>query len=277
MVWMKCLSILIGMGLLVAALWPIERIMKALPPGRLRHSWDLLRLLVFGFIAGYGSLAWMGADRIVGSADLIVSTILLLGGVFVLLVARLSELTTGDILRAASLEGELERDALTGLYNRRHMQRALAQEAAHAQQYQRPLSILLIDIDHFKRINDTYGHPFGDKVLQHVAGLLAQTIRSVDTAVRYGGEEFLVIAPGYDGSGATKLSCEILKVLRDCPVRLPNGQSLPVTASIGTADMTSGLGMVEVIERADRALYHAKRRGRDRVVAFSDMVDLAAA
>ena len=277
MAWVKYVSILMGLVLLVAALWPLGRIMAALPHGHLRRSWNGLRLLVFGFIAGYGAIAWLGAGRVVGSADLIVSAILLFGGLFVLLVVRLSDQTTGDVLKAAALEGELGRDALTGLYNRRHMERAMMQEVARARLSQRPLSILLIDIDHFKRINDTYGHLVGDMVLRHVADLLSRTVRSVDTTVRYGGEEFLVIAPGCDASHARELAGVILAALRACAIPLPDGQVLPVTASIGTAELTSGLASEEVIDRADRALYHAKRRGRDRVVAFCDALDLAAA
>ncbi len=159
-------------------------------------------------------------------------------------------------LHAASIT-----DPLTGLYNRRYLYQRLEQETESANRYGQPLSILLFDLDHFKRINDTLGHNVGDDVLVWVSGVLRSTLREVDIAGRHGGEEFLVILPQTDLAGgigvAERLRAAIESI--EWPV---NG--LRVTISGGVAQYSSGERVDEFVHRADCKLYEAKKSGRNR-------------
>jgi diguanylate cyclase (GGDEF)-like protein len=155
------------------------------------------------------------------------------------------------------------RDGLTGLWNRTHLDERLACEVAAAARHDRALSCLMLDIDHFKSINDSYGHLFGDSILIEIAQLIQRAIRQEDIVFRYGGEEFLVLCPSVAADGAARLAERILQMLSEQKVSGPHG-SLSVTCSCGVADQRSGLG-IDMIGAADNALYHAKRAGRNRV------------
>ncbi|WP_321493329.1 diguanylate cyclase [uncultured Desulfobacter sp.] len=148
-------------------------------------------------------------------------------------------------------------DALTGLANRRYLDFFLEKSVATARRYNRPLSALMIDIDFFKKYNDTFGHPAGDKLLKKVADIISSQIRTMDMAARFGGEEFFVLLPETDADGALNIAERI---------RLAIAEQTEVTISLGTAvyqqksDRSDGL-----IKRADTALYRAKQNGRNRV------------
>lgn len=183
-----------GMALLAAALPSISSIFGKLGEG-LRTAWRWLRALILLFLAGYAGFAFLLLGAPVTVAELIVSAILMAGGAFVLIVARLSHLTTNDIVRIAALERDVMRDPLTGMFNRRYLGAKLDEKTSRSRRSGQPLSTLIIDLDHFKHINDTYEHPVGDQVIRHVCTLIAGQIRTVDTVVRYRGEEFVVVAP----------------------------------------------------------------------------------
>jgi diguanylate cyclase (GGDEF)-like protein len=166
-----------------------------------------------------------------------------------------------------TLRNQSFRDPLTGLYNRRYMDEAMQQEVTRAGRHSTPLSIAMLDIDHFKRFNDTYGHEGGDALLAAFGKLLASHARSDDIVCRYGGEEFAIILPSADIDTAAARLQEIRAAVKKLQV-LSNGQHLgPVTMSAGVAvfprDGATG-GMV--LAASDAALYEAKRSGRDRVV-----------
>jgi diguanylate cyclase (GGDEF)-like protein len=168
---------------------------------------------------------------------------------------------TGEMLEKQSRE-----DALTGLANRRHFDERLAIEIARAERYQHPLCLLLLDLDHFKRINDSAGHAAGDSVLRLAARTMAANARATDFVARIGGEEFAVLLPEQDLSGAFAAA----ENLRAMVAGLDTGDiapSLRVTASIGLAAVRPGEGRDALLRRADAALYEAKNAGRDRVVA----------
>jgi len=164
-------------------------------------------------------------------------------------------------------------DELTGLYNRREIRRLLEAEIERCRRYQRFLSLIIIDVDHFKQVNDTYGHTAGDEVLRQIAGIVRSHIRSVDRAARYGGEELVILLPETSDSGAYKAAERIRKAIAAHTFipeeRSGNEYLLPVrmTASIGVAcfptNATSGDALIEA---ADRALYTAKNQGRNQVV-----------
>lgn len=162
-------------------------------------------------------------------------------------------------------------DALTGLYNRRHLAHRLEQEVNRAQRYGQSLSCLFIDADHFKRINDTYGHTAGDQVLIALAQRLRRRLRSSDLPTRYGGEEFAVLLPQTDLENATRLAETIRAEIAAEPVTLADTTRVPVTVSIGVAALPQGNRRAAreagdaLLDAADAAVYAAKRAGRNRV------------
>ena len=158
-------------------------------------------------------------------------------------------------------------DSLTGLFNSRHLHDRLQSEMERAQRYQRPLSLLVIDCDNFKRINDTFGHLEGDKVLQTLAKVIGLCLRRTDSAYRYGGEEFVLILPEAEIGAAAMLAERLRKGFADEMVLADNGQEIRCTVSVGLASYQSGETESQFIRRADEANYEAKRRGKNCVVA----------
>ncbi len=171
----------------------------------------------------------------------------------------------------ARLHEELERkaitDGLTGLFNHRHFQERLSDEIRRYSRSLEPLSLLLIDIDYFKKVNDTYGHPAGDRILQGVAKILKNTLRETDLPARYGGEEFAAILPGTDSAGAKNMAERLRRTIMATPFTV-NGRTLNVTVSIGITTIAGAADKKEsLIERADQALYRAKKAGRNQSVS----------
>jgi two-component system cell cycle response regulator len=185
------------------------------------------------------------------------------GILFLLVLSRVSGLITAQ--KALSLT-----DALTGLYTRRFMEPALRNEVAKAQRTKHPLSLLMVDIDHFKSVNDTYGHAAGDKVLAEVATRMRSACRAYDIASRYGGEEFSVILPNIDTAALHTVAQRIVTTVAASPILLVLGGELTVTVSVGMAVYPVDVQQLEdFIPAADEALYVAKRTGRNRVVAVA--------
>jgi diguanylate cyclase (GGDEF)-like protein len=194
----------------------------------------------------------------------------------------------GAMLRIKSLQdqlrtakAELEKlsvtDGLTGLYNRRHFEERLAEEFRRSQRYSDPVSLIMLDLDHFKDVNDRFGHQFGDRVLRETATLLDDSIRDPDICARYGGEEFAIILPKTHLQGALAVAERIFRQLRQktYPVegsgRAAAGSAeLRVTASAGLSFFPSkDVTTPELLVRfADDALYRAKREGRDTICLF---------
>lgn len=164
------------------------------------------------------------------------------------------------------LETLVRTDMLTGLSNRREFMTRLEREAHRHARSDRPLSIVLFDVDHFKRINDTWGHPVGDEVLAKLGQILrSHTREQVDTAARYGGEEFVLLLPETDLTGAQHVAEKISARLR-AQAFTADGQRFTVTQSVGIAQVVEG-DTSWALKVADRNLYEAKRAGRDRIVA----------
>ncbi|MDR3575907.1 MAG: diguanylate cyclase [Anaerolineaceae bacterium] len=174
-----------------------------------------------------------------------------------------------DLKQASSLLEEMAlHDSLTGLYNRRAIYQHLDAELNRAQREKRPLSLVMLDIDQFKPINDRYGHLTGDKVLKQAAEISRQSVRSYDWVGRWGGDEFFIILPGASSTCATNISERILTSLRSIHEEMPDGSELTFTASIGIYTYQGEkTELDQLVQFADDALYQAKNSGRGRVVA----------
>ena len=203
-------------------------------------------------------------------AEVTANSALNIGSAMVYMIVALVFQLTLVTLVVSRLVSELKRasrhDPLTGLLNRRAIDEALAAEVQRVRRLGAPFSVLMLDVDHFKPINDTHGHAAGDRALQHLATLLSSQMRDIDRVGRYGGEEFVVLLPGTpqeQAHGLAQRLCEKVAALppmwRDAP--------LPVTVSIGVAEwLGDSDGLPALMARADAALYRAKEDGRNRVV-----------
>jgi diguanylate cyclase len=173
----------------------------------------------------------------------------------------------------AAVEQVSKTDALTGLANRRALEEFLRIEQIAAMENGLPLSILLLDVDHFKKFNDQFGHQTGDQVLRLIAGVLKDGIREHDLAARYGGEELIAVLPGADLDVSMQVAERIRRAIsRRQITRRATGEVLSsLTVSIGVAQFAPGEALTSLLDRCDRALYAAKRGGRDRTVSERDV------
>jgi len=179
-------------------------------------------------------------------------------------VTTARDVTEVEELRAR-LADQAERDGLTGLHNRHHLDLTLAELVARASAGIEPLTAVMIDVDHFKQVNDTFGHAVGDRVLVAVAQMLASCVRPGDVLVRFGGEEFLALIPGSHAETVSQRAERCRAALAELRVESEHGP-VRVTASIGVAEVDLGDDADDLLRRADRAMYDAKAGGRDRVV-----------
>ncbi|HET9870131.1 MAG TPA: GGDEF domain-containing protein, partial [bacterium] len=161
---------------------------------------------------------------------------------------------------------------LTGLYNRRYFQQILDYELNRAKRYQQALSIIFIDLDHFKQINDRFGHSMGDLFLKQISQKLAGMFRTTDLIARYAGDEFVAILPATQQEGAMILAHRIQETLGDYQIMV-RGTTLQVSVSIGvdTYENADGIGSITLIDRADKAMYEAKSHGRNCVRSFQEL------
>ncbi|WP_374564606.1 GGDEF domain-containing protein [Ideonella sp.] len=229
---------------------------------------------------GAASLYWARRDQGVPGVGTVEEVnfgmlLLMLMGVCIL-TARLGGMRERSKRQKAALEAALEQnrllatqDALTGCLNRRAMTERLGQAMALAARFGTPCSVIMIDLDHFKHVNDAYGHAAGDEVLRTVADLAREQLRDVDALGRWGGEEFLVLLPATSASDAIVCAERLQKKL--AAVRFPNiAADLHLSFSAGVAAIGRNDGVATLIDRADRAMYQAKQSGRARVVPASE-------
>jgi diguanylate cyclase (GGDEF)-like protein len=167
------------------------------------------------------------------------------------------------------LREQATRDALTGLWNRPMILEVLEREITRSRRAGPPLSVIMADIDHFKQINDRYGHLVGDVVLRQTAQRLLAPLRPYDTVGRYGGEEFLIVLPGCDATASLALAERLRRSVAAEPEQ-DGADVIPVTLSLGVAAWERELSARELLSRADQRLYAAKRAGRNRVVGAGD-------
>lgn len=199
----------------------------------------------------------------------IASTLLLLS-IFYFLIFRLNR-KLSDAQK--TIQDLAEKDSLTGLYNRRYLYEWAMRELERSIRYKQSLSVVMIDVDYFKKVNDEHGHKSGDLVLQALSKILLESGRRSDLSARYGGEEFIAVLPSTGLDGALKFSESLLEKIRGTSFPISPGKTIKITASLGisTRDFaTDGdkPGLDDIIDEADQALYMAKERGRDRIEIY---------
>ncbi|MGI4878105.1 MAG: sensor domain-containing diguanylate cyclase, partial [Janthinobacterium lividum] len=246
---------------------------SAIHPGdrsRMRHDWEAISSqgvtanMEYRFCHRDGDVRWTTVatakefdadDRLVGYVGVITD----------ITPQKLLELELQVARDAAELAATI--DELTGLSNRRHFMDALGHEVARSRRYGQPLALAMLDVDFFKLINDSYGHPHGDGMLRAVAAVLAEAVRETDLVGRVGGEEFAVMMPATNPEMALVISERIRLAIAAVRLDLPTGGSTRVTISAGVAGLAPGETMHDLISRTDQALYKSKNGGRNQVRA----------
>lgn len=269
--YLSALLVLIGLIIHVATLVPLRKLILMLPAGSLRNKWLAMTGLVFIFIAGYLGYIVVLWGKQTGWQDLPIPAIFLFGAMFVWLTIALALQTAADLQRISLLESENISDPLTKVYNRRYLDRRLEEEVARSKRYSLGLSVLMIDIDHFKRVNDTYGHQGGDTALSTMGHLLKTALRDLDVVARYGGEEFMVLCVNTGIDGAALVAERLRHLVESHPVEIADAsggsQTIQINISIGVAGLSASIdSKAALIQAADKALYRAKQEGRNRVV-----------
>jgi len=220
---------------------------------QIMQVWEELPVII---VTGHGSIESAVESLQAGAADFVTKPV----------PATVLHIRIQKVLEHTRTRRLASTDGPTELYNHRTFRERLTQEVDRANRYGRPLSLLMVDVDHFKVYNDTYGHPQGDVVLQEIARLLREISRTSDTVARYGGEEFALILPETDRASAEKLGNRLREQVACHPFlgaeRLPAGE---LTISVGVATHTLAGAKEALLHAADAALYTAKRTGRNRV------------
>jgi diguanylate cyclase (GGDEF)-like protein len=190
------------------------------------------------------------------------------------LLSNLISVAFSNSLLYQKMEQSSITDGLTGLHNYRYFKKRLSAEVVRAQRYKHPISLILLDVDHFKNYNDTLGHPAGDRALKKVAQLVLSSIRKSDIAVRYGGEEFCIILPEVEKGGAFAFAERLRRLIEEFD--FPGGDSQPggrMTASLGVSSFPQDtIVMQDLIDKADAALYRAKHLGRNKTCLYAESV-----
>ncbi len=255
-----------GMVIGLTAFWPP---IASLPTPLTPHSaWWLTAAAVVGVQSAFSaSIGWMIASRAEPNRGEVPETI-----AEQLAAARQREQLAER--RNAKLHRLMAEDALTGCQNRRALDEQGDALIAQSHDAGRPIACVMVDLDHFKTINDTHGHAAGDAVLRHVGEMLRRVFAGVGPVFRYGGEEFCVLLPGHNAAEAGWNAERMRVAIEAAPVPLADGETLHVTASVGVADVAAGHAMScgTLIDRADQCLYAAKRGGRNQVVTFNDEI-----
>jgi diguanylate cyclase (GGDEF)-like protein len=211
---------------------------------------------------------FVGGER-VGSSPLEAGDKIAIGG---LVTVRLSYQDALEEQLQNKLYHSATTDGLTGCVNKRHFSERLVQATSLSRRHKNDLSVAMIDIDHFKKVNDTYGHAAGDAVLKEVAHRIQEALRTEDLLARYGGEEFVVLMVQTNSPGARRVAERLRQAVEAEPFRVPGHSDwteIPITISMGVASLGQGETEEDLIIRADKALYKAKRNGRNQVALDS--------
>ena len=262
--------IALGILTLIASLFNVSRILRRLPLGSSRFAWVVMTGLIVLFVIGYAAYIGIFWNKQKDLLDLVVPAVFSFGAMFVWFSTALALQTALDVMRVSLLEHETQTDPLTGMYNRRFLEQHLPIEFAKAKRYQMDLAVMMLDLDHFKSINDLHGHQVGDQILVGMANLLGDALRNSDLLIRYGGEEFMVIVPN-TAPQSVQLVAERIRVCIASHSFKTGSQEqsleISVTVSIGIANHSDSIASPEdLIRIADENLYRAKHEGRNQVV-----------
>jgi diguanylate cyclase (GGDEF)-like protein len=267
--------VILGACILITALVPIRNLIQRLPPGKVRLSWILLIVLTLFFVVGYAAygVVFLNSNQV--NADLIVPVIFLSGSLFVLLSSALSLRTAIDIRRVIMLEEENVTDPLTGIFNRKYLDRRVHEEFARAERYRQPLSIILIGLDNFAAVNEEYGHVAADSALVSFTRMVESVIRPVDVIARYAGVEFMVVATSTTGPEAFELAEKIRKTADTHALEMVDEfkkqLSIRMTTSIGVVGYAKRFETVQVfVDCAGLMMDRAKREGHNRTVLVEE-------
>lgn len=194
----------------------------------------------------------------------------------ILMIRNLHTLSENENLRdeKEELKEEASRDGLTTVYNRRYFEDALVREFDSAKRHQWPLSVVFVDLDRFKQINDGHGHQAGDAILREVSAMLTENLRDTDIVARYGGDEFVLLLPGLDTETTTQVAARLVEEARKRQVEGASGEKVGITLSLGIATYDSESEFQkseELLAAADEAVYHSKRNGRDRHTCYGEI------
>lgn len=270
--------IILGVLCLFLSLKPAYQIISDLSSGTTKIRWKVLFGLILIFIIGYLTILIFLTNMPAILITDIVVYILFGGGIFVWILCNLSVDTISMAKHITKLENENIQDPLMGIYNRRHLDCRLVEEFKRARRHAQPLTYLMLDVDHFKKINDTFGHDVGDQVLIRLAEILKQHTRGTDILARYGGEEIGIILPLTNAAEGELFAERIRKkVDEELAVSLTekqvvNGLNMEgdvhnITVSIGVACINDQIvDTHDFMKQADKALYQAKNKGRNCVV-----------
>ena len=264
--------ILAGAILLIASIIPAHRLTAQLPSGRLRRNWRLLMLLTCAFFCGYLCYVFVnlkgnfGYDHSI--SHYVLPVVYFLSACFVHVLNNFALETMAHIRSVTVLDLENITDPMLGIHNRRYLDYRLKQEVIRAVRYHLPLSVVLIDIDRFKDINDKYGRQVGDSVLARLGKLVLNTARTTDIVARYGGEEIMVIATNTPVTGIITFAERLRKTVEDAVLtQLSGGGEIRGTVSIGIAAVGPETATVKTLtESVTDALSRAKTQGRNLVI-----------
>jgi diguanylate cyclase (GGDEF)-like protein len=269
------ICVVFGACVLITALVPIRNLIRRLPSGKVRLSWVLLIVLTLFFVAGYAVYGVVFLSSNQSNADLIVPVIFLSGSIFVLLSSILSLRTAMDVRRVTMLEQESVTDPLTGIFNRRYLDRRLHEEFARAERYGQPLSIILIGLDNFTAVNEEYGHVAADDALVSFTRMIESVIRPVDVIARYAGVEFMVVATNTTGPVAYELAEKIRKTVDTRALEMVDEfkkhLSIRMTTSIGVACYSKKFESAQsFVDCAGLLMNQARREGHNRTVLVEE-------
>jgi diguanylate cyclase (GGDEF)-like protein len=264
--------VVVGALLLVAALVPLNALIPHLPETSIRTRWRALRGAVLVAVAGYGVYLVLFWERHQSAADLAVPAVFLAAGALIAAAFHVTAQAVDAVRQAVRPERDTVTDALLGVFNRRYLEHRLAEEVARARRYQAPLSVLLFDLDHFRRLNEKWGRVVGDRVLSYLGNLLVGAVRQSDVVARYGGEEIIVIAPNTALQQAAELADRLRAAVEKEDLGFggeAGGQpELQVTVSVGVAEFgAEETDWGPLVDRVEDAVSRAKRAGRNRVAS----------
>lgn len=256
---------------LVAALVPVNSVVALVPDGSVRQRWRLLQTGILVCVAAYSAYLVLFWDHHRTWLDLLAPAAFLAAALLIVATLRLTLDTASEVRHAGRAEHGVT-DVLVGVYNRRYLEHRLAEEVARSRRHALPLSVLLFDLDHFRRLNEKWGREVGDRVLTYLGHLLLNAVRGSDIVARYGGEELIVIAPSTTLEQAVELADRLRRHVEKEDLgfggEAGDKPELQVTVSVGVAQFQSDeTEWSEIVVRADQALKRAKKAGRNRVAS----------